>query len=282
MAMGLAVLGIVGLAQQGDPEKVLPSVIQQMLPAGLRGFAIAALLSGFLATFNSTVNGGASYIVKDIYHKYINPGASQRKLIYASYVSSALLVILGITIGFAAKSINQMFIWIMGTLGAGVLLPNVLRWYWWRLNGWGYAAGVVSGMLLSLVQAFVPYFAVLPLYVTFPGIVLLDVAITVAVMLLTEPTDSKTLRKFYAELRPAGFWGVVARDLGPGSALPKRTPFLHDFGNVLLGIPWLTAMWMFPIYLVLHRFGEASIAAGIVLVISVILYRTWYRRLEED
>jgi len=282
MAMGLAVLGIVGLTQQSDPEKVLPSVIQQMLPAGLRGFAIAALLSGFLATFNSTVNGGASYIVKDIYHKYINPGASQRNLIYASYISSALLIILGITIGFAAKSINQMFTWIMTSLGAGVLLPNVLRWYWWRLNGWGYAAGAVSGMLLSLIQAFVPYFAGLPLFVTFPAIVLLVLAITVAVMLLTEPTDSKTLRKFYAEVRPAGFWGAVARDLGPDSALPKRTPFLHDFGNVVLGIPWLIAMWMFPMYLVLHRFGEASIAAGIVLVISLILYRTWYRRLEED
>ncbi|MDI6827981.1 MAG: hypothetical protein QME62_05805, partial [Armatimonadota bacterium] len=64
MAMGLAILGIIGLAQMGDPEKVLPSVIQSMLPVGLRGFAIAALLSGFLATFNSTVNGGASYIVK--------------------------------------------------------------------------------------------------------------------------------------------------------------------------------------------------------------------------
>jgi len=89
MAMALAAMGIVGLAQQGDPEKVLPAVIQDMLPAGVRGLVLAALLSGFLATFNSTVNGGASYIVKDIYHKYLNPNASQRQLIYASYISSA-------------------------------------------------------------------------------------------------------------------------------------------------------------------------------------------------
>lgn len=66
MAMALAIMGIVGLAGKGDPEKVLPSVIQQMFPPGMRGFLIAALLSGFLATFNSTVNGGASYVVKDI------------------------------------------------------------------------------------------------------------------------------------------------------------------------------------------------------------------------
>jgi len=282
MAMGLAVLGIVGLAQQGDPEKVLPSVIQQMLPAGLRGFAIAALLSGFLATFNSTVNGGASYIVKDIYHKYINPDASDRKLIHASYVSSALLIVMGISIGFAATSINQMFTWIMGTLGAGVLLPNVLRWYWWRLNGWGYAAGAVFGMVLSLIQAFVPCFSSMPLYVTFPAIVLLVLIITVAVTLFTEATDSKTLREFYAGVRPAGFWGPVAKEIGPDEALPKRTPFRRDLLNVVIGIPWLCAMWMCPIYVVLHRFAEAWIAGGIVLAASLILYNTWYLRLEQD
>ncbi|MCX6374684.1 MAG: hypothetical protein NTU88_01365 [Armatimonadetes bacterium] len=283
MAMGLAVLGIVGLAQQGDPEKVLPSVIQQMLPSGLRGFAIAALLSGFLATFNSTVNGGASYIVKDIYHKYINPNASDRKLIYASYVSSALLIVMGIAIGFAATSINQMFTWIMGTLGAGVLLPNVLRWYWWRMNGWGYAAGAVSGMILSLVQALVPRFSVMPLYVTFPAIVLMVLVITVVVTLRTEPTDRKTLRKFYVEVRPAGFWGCVAKDVSSlDKSVPAGRPFSLDLLNVVLGIPWLSAMWMCPIYVVLHRFTEAWIAGGIVLAASLILYNTWYLKLEQD
>ena len=278
MAMGLAVLGIVGLTQQGDPEKVLPSVIQQLLPAGLRGFAIAALLSGFLATFNSTVNGGASYIVKDIYHKYINPDASQKKLIYASYVSSALLILLGISIGWFATSINQMFTWIMGTLGAGVLLPNVLRWYWWRLNGWGYAAGATSGMVLSLIQVFVPALSGMPLFWTFPGIVIIVLAITIAVTYGTDATDEKTLAKFYKEVRPAGFWGCVSR----GCKSPKPSTIKRDLGNVVIGIPCLAAMWMCPIYLVLHRFTEAVYAGGIVLVACLILYQTWYKKLEDD
>ena len=41
-------------------------------------------------------------------------------------------------------------------------------------------------------------------------------------------------------------------------------------------------MWMFPIYLVLHRFTEALWAAAIVLIVSAVLYQTWYKRLEED
>ena len=296
MAMALAVMGIVGLTEQGDPEKVLPSVIQGMLPAGVRGFVIAALLSGFLATFNSTVNGGASYVVKDIYHKYINPSASQRQLIYASYISSALLIVLGITVGFAAKSINQMFMWIMGTLGAGVLMPNVLRWYWWRMNGWGYAIATVSGMALSLVQAFVPYFADLPLDVTFPAIVLAVFIIAIAVTLATEPTDRKTLISFYTQVRPAGFWKPIAQEAhqlvpklnlgtrGAGGNLgtSSTSTFKRDALNIILGIPWLIAMYLCPVYLVLHRFTESAAAFLLVAVLSFLLYYTWFKHLEDE
>lgn len=282
MAMALAAMGILGLAEQsGDPEKVLPSVIQSMLPTGVRGIVLAALLSGFLATFNSTVNGGASYIVKDIYHKYLNPNASQRQLILASYASSALLIVMGIAVSFAATSINQMFTWIMGTLGAGVLMPNVLRWYWWRINGWGYAAGTISGMIISLIQALVPALNGLPLYITFPVIALAVLFITIAVSLCTPPTDSKTLDTFYRNVRPAGWWKPVAGETGaPMAEIVKR--FRTDLINVVLGIPWLTAMWLCPVYLVLHRFTESGLALAVVLALSVVLYFTWYLRLEED
>ena len=285
MAMALAVLGIVGLTgtTATDPEKVLPNVIQHMLQPGLRGLVIAALLSGFLATFNSTVNGGASYMVKDIYHKYINPKASDHKLIYASYISSALLIVMGMFIGFFAQSINQMFTWIMGTLGAGVLMPNVLRWYWWRINGWGYAAGAVSGMVLSLIQAFVPYLSGLPLYVTFPIILIAVLIITVIVTLRTAPTEDEVLRKFYTNVRPAGFWGPVAKELNLADVTKDiNASTKRDFGNVLLAMPWIAAMYMCPMYVVLHRFSEAAISGGLVVALSIALYFTWYKHLEND
>ncbi|MDO8587496.1 MAG: hypothetical protein Q7T82_10705 [Armatimonadota bacterium] len=286
MAMALAVMGIVtlNLGPNMDPkeaEKVLPMVIQSF-HSGLRGLIIAALLSGFLATFNSTVNGGASYIVKDIYHKYLNRKASQRTLIYASYVSSALLITLGVLVSFKADSIGQMFKWIMMTLGAGVLMPNVLRWYWWRVNGWGYAAGAFFGMLLSLLQVLVPFFAGLPLNVTFPAIVLLVLLVTVIVSLSTKPTDPAALRQFFTQVRPAGFWGPVAAGLKADAEPVRPVTTRRDFGNVLLAMPWIAAMYMCPIYIVLHRFGEALIAGGIVLVLSALLYFTWYRTLEDE
>src|SRR5690606_29190396 len=154
-AMAIAVMAIMGIGDavldaqlKADPETALPLIIGSMLPVGLVGFMLAALLSGFLATFSSTVNGGAAYLVKDIYQRYINPTADDKRLIRVSYFSSALLIVIGLVIAMFGSSINTAFLWIFGTLAAGILPPNVLRWYWWRLNGQGYAAGVFGGMAL--------------------------------------------------------------------------------------------------------------------------------------
>jgi len=284
MAMAIAVMGIAGVVvteNMTDAEKVLPVVIDQMLPVGLRGLAIAALLSGFLATFNSTVNGGASYIVKDIYQKYIKPDASDRRLIVASYISSAALIVVGIVIGFGASSINQMFTWIMGTLGAGVLLPNVLRWYWWRLNGAGYAAGTFTGMVLSLVQAIVPQLNAQPLYVTFPIIALAVLFVCVIVTLRTPATDRKVLMEFYRTVQPWGFWTPVAKQVKKHDRKFKRRSRPEgDLLNVVLGLPCLLAMYTFPIYLILHWYAVAGALFAVTLGLGVALYFTWYKRLD--
>ena len=91
-AMAIAVMAIMGIGNavldaklKADPETALPLIIGSMLPVGLVGFMLAALLSGFLATFSSTVNGGAAYLVKDVYQRYINPDADDKTLIRASY-----------------------------------------------------------------------------------------------------------------------------------------------------------------------------------------------------
>ncbi len=194
-AMAIAVMAIIGIGNaaldqqlRADPETALPLIIGSMLPIGIVGFMLAALLSGFLATFSSTVNGGAAYLVKDIYQRYINPEADNKKLVRVSYVSSALLILTGLIISIFGSSINTAFLWIFGTLAAGILPPNVLRWYWWRLNGYGYAAGVFGGMALSLGQVFVDTMYLenpLPLYIGFPVIAIASTIITILVSLIT-------------------------------------------------------------------------------------------------
>lgn len=283
MAMALAVLALTQLGitdpKQIDAETVLPRVISDWLPVGLKGFALAALLSAFLATFSATVNGGASYLVRDLYQKYLRPQAGERELVTASYLASALLIMVGLLVSFQADSIGKVFTWIMGTLGAGVLLPNVLRWYWWRLNGWGYGVATLVGMVLSLLQVFIPSFAAAPLYVTFPLIAGTVLLIAVSVTLCTPPTEGPILGHFYRTVQPAGAWGSVARQIAAEDPHFQREPFGRDLLNLGVGLPGLLALYIFPLYLVLHQYPAALLGSLIAAASAGVLTVTWYRHL---
>jgi Na+/proline symporter len=289
-AMAIAVMAIMGIGNamldaklKADPETALPLIIGSMLPVGLVGFMLAALLSGFLATFSSTVNGGAAYLVKDVYQRYINPHADAKRLVRVSYLSSALLIIVGLIISFFGTSINTAFLWIFGTLAAGILPPNVLRWYWWRLNGQGYAAGVFGGMALSLGQVFLEQFGLiepLPLYVGFPVIAIASTIITIVASLLTEPTDIETLKNFYRKVQPAGAW-QPAKDavLRENPDFKKQSPFARDLFNTVVAMIGITALYVSMLYLVLHRLTVGFALLGTTLLTVIILYFTWYKNL---
>jgi len=289
-AMAIAVMAIMGIGNaaldaqlRADPETALPLIIGSMLPVGLVGFMLAALLSGFLATFSSTVNGGAAYLVKDIYQRYINPEADDKRLVRVSYFSSALLIVVGLIIAMFGTSINTAFLWIFGTLAAGILPPNVLRWYWWRLNGQGYAAGVFGGMALSLGQVFLDTTYLdnpLPLYIGFPIIAILSFAVTIIVSLMTEPTDMETLRNFYRKVQPAGFWAPArSAVLTEEPAFKKQLPFYVEAFNTLIAMIGITALYLAMLYLILHIHTAAFALLATTAVSIVILYFTWYKTL---
>lgn len=289
-AMAIAVMAIMGIGNaaldeklRADPETALPLIIGSMLPVGVVGFMLAALLSGFLATFSSTVNGGAAYLVKDIYQRYINPDADNKRLVRVSYVSSALLILTGLIISIFGSSINTAFLWIFGTLAAGILPPNVLRWYWWRLNGQGYAAGVFGGMALSLGQVFFDQFVFaepLPLYVGFPVIAITSTIVTIVVSLLTEPTDRETLSNFYRKVQPAGLWAPVKEMVhSSDTGFKKQLSFSIEFFNTLVAMIGITALYVSMLYLVLHRLTIGFGLLATTLACTVILYFTWYKTL---
>jgi Na+/proline symporter len=289
-AMAIAVMAIMGIGNaaldeklRSDPETALPLIIGSMLPIGLVGFMLAALLSGFLATFSSTVNGGAAYLVKDIYQRYLNPEADNKTLVRVSYISSALLILTGLIISIFGSSINTAFLWIFGTLAAGILPPNVLRWYWWRLNGQGYAAGVFGGMALSLGQVFFDQFVFaqpLPLYIGFPVIALASTLLTIAVSLITQPTDAETLKTFYRKVQPAGFWAPVKREvLEDQPDFKKQLSFSVEFLNTVVAMIGITALYVSMLYLVLNRLQVGFGLLAITLTAVIVLYFTWYKTL---
>ena len=286
MIAGVTILALVffsdEMAAMGsdiDFEQILPWVIDNFLPVGVVGLLLAGLLAAFMSTFDSTVNAGAAYLVNDLYKRYIKPGASQKTYIKASYLASFFVVALGVVFGLMAESVNQVTLWIVSGLYGGYTAPNVLKWHWWRFNGFGYFWGMIAGVAGALLVPLV--FPSVSALNGFPIILLFSTVASVGATLLTEPDDEETLKNFYRSVRPWGFWKpihekVVADD--PDFVGNKN--FRRDVVNVGVGITWQFSLVLFPIYLLVFNFSAMAIAIAVVVVTTVILKKNWYDKLE--
>lgn len=278
MCMGIVLLALTGAVGVADSEKVMPIVLRDFLPIGVRGFVIAGLLAAFMSTFSSTVNSGASFIVRDIWQVFLKPQASEKQAIRFSYLATCVLVMLGLFIGFQSRSIADIWNWMMMALGAGIIVPNVLRWYWWRMNGWGYAWGTLGGMLLSLAALFVDS---APDYYTFPFIVAASLLMCMAGSLLTRPVSQETLHKFYESVRPLGIWKAVYSKIDEETLakLSKRESVPAVILNVLLGMIAISSFYIFPMYLVGHQYLYSIMGLAIGSIAVTVLKFTWYDKL---
>ncbi len=286
LTMGIAALAIMmGYQMSQDPERALPSVLRTYLGSGVLGFVIAGFLAAEMSTFSSTVNGGASYLVNDLYKAFLRPKAERRELVGLSYLMSFLIVAAGVAFRFAFTgkegSIDRAFKWIMVALGGGVLLPNFLRWYWWRFNGWGYTTGIVASVVAAVIQVF--YFPDAPDYYVFPVFFVIGLASSIAGTLLTEPPDMEVLVRFYRRTKPAGLWGPVHRAvLEQDPAFNRGTPFSLQLFNTAVAGAGIVGLYLFPIYLVLKQWRSMAIAFAVFAACCVILFFSWYRPLKRE
>ncbi len=223
--------------------------------------------------------GNAGYIVNDLYKKYIKPDAAPKTYVRFSYLASIILVVVGVIFGFYAKSLNSLTLWITSSLYGGYAAANVLKWIWWRFNGFGYFWGMTAGLVSSTVKlVFFPEIADIYL---FPLILLFSFIGCIAGTLLTEPDTDEVLMKFYKNVRPWGFWKPIREKVmkeDPGFEANKD--FGRDVVNVITGIVWQMSLVVLPIYLVIHNYKAFWITLGIIAVTMTILKFNWYDRLK--
>ncbi len=276
----LAVWGVSLAGQVHDPEMVLPLVVSQ-LPIGVKGFLVAGLMAAAMSTFDSTVNAGAAYWVKDIYLVYINPKASDKKQMTQSYSASILIILVGLVMMLFIRNINEIWGWITMSIGAGLIIPQLIRWYWWRLNGYGYAIGMASGMLASIIWKLVmpegteEYFA----FLFAAGMAL---AGTIIGTFLTQPTDDKVLQNFYKVTRPFGFWNPVRAHFSDKFRSQVKAENRRDIFSTFIAVPWQVCLFMMWLVLVMKRFDTFAILLTVVIVLSIILYFSWFRHLSTE
>lgn len=288
MIAGFAVLGILyydrlNLMVNGqiDFEQILPSSIAEFVPVGFMGLLLAGLLAAFNGTFAGTLNAAQAYIVNDIFLKYVKPEASNNQIKNMNYLVGVVVVIISIIFGIFAQDVNSMLQWIVSALYGSYVVSNVLKWYWWRFNGYGYFWGMVAGLLPALIFPYV-FTETLDLYY-FPWLLLISVAGAVLGTLLTKPTDEATLKEFYKTVNPWGFWGPIKQKVmaeNPGFVPNKN--FKRDMFNVVIGTIAQTALVALPIYLVLKQTLPLVVTIAITIVCGFILKKTWWDRLPEE
>ncbi len=263
-----------------DFEMILPYAVSNFIPTGLLGLLLVGLIAAFMSTFSAYVNAGPAYIVNDIYKKFINPNASNKRFIHLSYWVSFILVIIGVIFGMFISSIDSATKWIVSSLYGGYTAANVLKWIWWRFNGYGYFWGMLTGLAASLfIPLFFPEASALN---TFPVILLISSVGSIAGSLLTEPDNEEVLKKFYSSVRPWGFWEPVYRKVKAENPLfKKNSNFGRDMINSVVGIVWQMSMLVMPIYLVIREYVSMSLAFAIFMVTTVFLKYYWYDRLED-
>ncbi len=293
MVAGLVVMGYHIVAQGGagaaiiedDAEQVLPVVLGTLLPAGIRGLVIAGLIAAAMSTFDSTLNAGASYLVKDIYQSYVRPDASAKQLMAASRWATVGLCVAGVALAAVVPNINKIWGLITMGLGAGLFVPLVLRWYWPRYNGYGFAAGTGCGIVAALVfNAALAW----PLYWSFPTVIGAALVASVVVSLVTQPVAEQTLVRFFVQINPWGGWGRYAKAAEQQGLVEEKTTLqrlvenLNDLISLCFAVPFQLSLLLAAMSFVFHDWNKFAFFATIAVLCGVGLYFFWYRNLKSE
>jgi SSS family solute:Na+ symporter len=210
-----------------DPELGYPRMMAELLPVGLRGLMVASLLAAFMSTIDTQLNWGASYLVNDLYKRFIRREAPPRHYVNVSRVAMLLLIVLGALTAWNMDSIAGAWIYLM-VLTAGAGFVGLLRWYWWRVNAWSEISALTSSLVIANANLVfialhwlgllsdrglerVEWFYSSELYtVRLLMIIIVCTCVWVVVTYLTSPVPRDHLEGFYRRVRPAGWWKPIA------------------------------------------------------------------------
>lgn len=174
------------------------------LPHGLLGLVLASLMAAYISTISTHLNWGASYLVNDVYKRFLRPEASDSELVMAGRSSTALLLVCGASAAMYMESAGQIFRIIL-MFGAGTGLLFILRWFWWRINAWSEVAAMVTSGVVSLLFTFGNlYPSSWPEWTQLPVVALITTVAWVVTTLLTPPDRPEQLITFYQAIAPGG------------------------------------------------------------------------------
>ena len=266
-------LGIIGAAilpaATTQPDRVWGILVSRFSIPGLTGILVAAELAAFMSTIDTHVNWGSSFLINDLYRKFIKRKASEKHYVVISRAATAGILTLSVLVGyFLVDEMMAWFLFINSVMVAFILPLSWLRFFWWRHNIYGEAAAIIVGLPLSYIVWFPLGFSQPAKHPFWQGFLLLFALgwlTIISVDLLTRPERREKLKEFYKKCRPPGLWGAVAREVDADPSRQKKESW-RDIADGILGsfcclcsVAGLTAL-----------FGRQMILFLITLVLSLI------------
>jgi SSS family transporter len=239
-----------------DRERAYPVLMGRLLPPGALGLVLVSLVAAFMSTVDTHLNWGASYLVNDIYLRFLRPKAGPRELVRVSRIAAAFIAVAAIAVTMRISSIERAWQF-LAALGSGLGLVHLLRWLWWRPNAYSEIAGMAAAL-----------FATAALYAFWPGVpyqykLLLTAGTSAAAMLtatmLAPAVDAEKLAAFCERVDPPGFWGPVRARIG------ARSPAGAPNDGTRLGMKRLLAAWavtLAAVFGLLFGVGEILLGSG--------------------
>jgi len=259
------------------------------MPVGWKGAMVAFLCAAFMSTVDTHLNWGASYLVRDLYARFLAPGRSQthyvvvsRAVMVLTAIVSALVAILLITsIGDA----NRFFVGLM----AGIGLVFALRFYWWRVNAWSEISAMVGAVLINGVLQFwvvkQDWFLGLTENARDRDSILLGIGavvvntLWVVVTLKTQPESREVLHRFYRRVQPPGpGWKLIAAECGMEHKSIDPKDFLAFLGGIML--IWGALYFMGK--LLFAEWGAMLLGLVITLVGGWLIYAFLLKKADRD
>lgn len=239
-----------------DPELAYPMMINEVLPVGLKGLLIAAFMAAFMSTVDTHLCWGGSYMINDIYKRFIKKDGTDKHYMLASRVSIVLLLLISAVAAWQMDSIAGAWIYIIEIV-SGIAIILMLRWFWWRINAWSEIASMLSALILANGFLWVRWFHNFgwvsdSILETVNGwyhedvaliratiLLLLCTAIAIIVTFMTKPVDNATLRRFYKKVRPKGWWGPIAKQV---PELVDRSSSKGSWLGFLFGVVFINSL----------------------------------------
>jgi Na+/proline symporter len=237
----------------------------QVFPPSLRGIMLAAFAAAYMSTIGTQLNWGASYVVNDVYRRFVRRRATEREYVVVSQIVTLVLMVISIYVTLHLASIEQAWKLLIVT-GAGTGTVLLLRWFWWRINAWSEVSAMAIAAVVSLyLQIVLKWDSDQPR--DFAYLMIVTVSLTtigwLVVTWFTPPETDETLQAFYRRVRPHGpGWKPIAETVGlaPASSLAR------ELVNAILGCVL--------VYAALFGVGELLLRSAVVgislLVVSAV------------